>query len=85
MATSSESPESERKRLEQTISALEAQRAILGDEAADAAIASLSRELSALEKAESEPELAYEVNALAVGQLGTFAKEAGAFVFHISI
>jgi class 3 adenylate cyclase len=55
MATPSKSPESERKRLEQTIVALEAQRAILGDEAADAAIASLRRELSALEKAEPEP------------------------------
>jgi class 3 adenylate cyclase/tetratricopeptide (TPR) repeat protein len=46
---------SERERLEQTIVALEAQRAILGDAAADAAIASLRRELSALDAAEARP------------------------------
>jgi hypothetical protein len=51
----SKSPKSERERLEQAIATLEAQRTILGDAAADAAIASLRRELSALETAETEP------------------------------
>jgi dTDP-4-dehydrorhamnose reductase len=37
-----------------------------------------------VEKAESEPELAYKVNAEAVGRLGRFAKVAGAKVLHIS-
>ncbi len=37
-----------------------------------------------VEKAESEPELAYKVNAEAVGRLGEFAKAAGAYVLHIS-
>jgi dTDP-4-dehydrorhamnose reductase len=37
-----------------------------------------------VEKAESERDLAYRVNAEAVGQLGTFAKKAGAYVIHIS-
>ena len=40
---------SEREMLEQNIAALEAQRASIGDAAADAAIASLRRELSDLE------------------------------------
>ena len=55
MAATSESPESERKRLEQSISAVESQRAILGDEAADAAVSALRRELSALDGSEMEP------------------------------
>ncbi len=50
-----EFPESERRRLEQSISAIESQRAVLGDEAADAAIAALRRERSALDEIESEP------------------------------
>ena len=54
MSATSESDKSERERLEQTIATLEAQRAILGDEAADAAIASLRRELNALDTAEPE-------------------------------
>ena len=37
-----------------------------------------------VEKAESEPQLAYKVNAEAVGRLGEFAKAAGAYVLHIS-
>lgn len=37
-----------------------------------------------VEKAESEADLAYEVNAEAVGRLGRFAKAAGAGVLHIS-
>ncbi|MHC4640886.1 MAG: dTDP-4-dehydrorhamnose reductase [Planctomycetota bacterium] len=37
-----------------------------------------------VEKAESEPELAYKVNAEAAGRLGEFAKAAGAHVAHIS-
>jgi dTDP-4-dehydrorhamnose reductase len=37
-----------------------------------------------VEKAESEADLAYEVNAEAVGRLGRFAKAAGAYVLHIS-
>ena len=52
MAAASKSSNLERERLEQNIAALEAQRASLGDAAADAAIASLRRELSDLE---SEP------------------------------
>ena len=55
MAATSESPESERKRLEQSISAVESQRAILGDEAADAAVSALRRELSVLDGTEMEP------------------------------
>ena len=55
MTATVEFPESERKRLEQTISAVESQRAILGDEAADVAIAALRRELSALDENETEP------------------------------
>jgi len=51
----SKSTEDERERLEQAIVALEAQRAILGDEAADLAIASLRRELAGLETAAVEP------------------------------
>lgn len=49
MTAASKSSNSERERLEQNIAALEAQRASLGDAVADAAIASLRRELSALE------------------------------------
>jgi class 3 adenylate cyclase/tetratricopeptide (TPR) repeat protein len=56
VATPSESPESRRKRLEQAIAALEAQRAILGDEAADAAIGLMRRELSALDAPETAPD-----------------------------
>lgn len=37
-----------------------------------------------VEKAESEEELAYKVNAEAVGHLGRIAKENGAYVLHIS-
>ncbi|MHC4477323.1 MAG: dTDP-4-dehydrorhamnose reductase [Planctomycetota bacterium] len=37
-----------------------------------------------VDKAESEAELAYKVNAEAVGQLGIMAKEAGIWVLHIS-
>ena len=37
-----------------------------------------------VEKAESEADLAYEVNAEAVGRLGRFAKAAGTGVLHIS-
>jgi dTDP-4-dehydrorhamnose reductase len=37
-----------------------------------------------VEKAESETELAYKVNAEAVGKLGAIAKEAGVWVLHIS-
>jgi dTDP-4-dehydrorhamnose reductase len=37
-----------------------------------------------VEKAESEPDLAYKVNAEAVGRLGRFAKAAGVYVLHIS-
>lgn len=37
-----------------------------------------------VEKAESERNLAFRVNAEAAGWLGTFAKKAGVFVFHIS-
>ncbi len=37
-----------------------------------------------VEKAESESELAYEVNAEAVGKLGSLAGEAGVWVLHIS-
>ena len=37
-----------------------------------------------VEKAESQKDLAYRINAEAVGRLGAFAKQAGAFVFHIS-
>jgi len=37
-----------------------------------------------VEKAESEPELAYEVNASAAGQLGQIASEQGVKVLHIS-
>lgn len=37
-----------------------------------------------VEKAESEPEIAYKVNAEAVGRLGQIAKVAGARVLHIS-
>jgi dTDP-4-dehydrorhamnose reductase len=37
-----------------------------------------------VEKAESEAELAYKVNAEAVGKLGLAAKEAGVWVLHIS-
>ena len=37
-----------------------------------------------VEKAESEPEIAYKVNAEAVGRLGETAKAAGAAVLHIS-
>jgi dTDP-4-dehydrorhamnose reductase len=37
-----------------------------------------------VEKAESEAELAYKINAEAVGKLGTVAKKAGAWVLHIS-
>jgi dTDP-4-dehydrorhamnose reductase len=37
-----------------------------------------------VEKAESETELAYKVNAEAVGKLGSAAKDAGVWVLHIS-
>ena len=37
-----------------------------------------------VEKAESEPDLAYKVNAEAVGRLGRFAADTGANVVHIS-
>lgn len=37
-----------------------------------------------VDKAESEPDLAYKVNAQAVGTLGTLAAEQNKFVFHIS-
>jgi dTDP-4-dehydrorhamnose reductase len=37
-----------------------------------------------VEKAESEPELVYKVNAEAVGMLGAVAKDAGVWVLHIS-
>ena len=37
-----------------------------------------------VEKAESQREIAYSVNAEAVGRLGKFAKKAGAYVIHIS-
>ena len=37
-----------------------------------------------VEKAESEPDLAYKVNAEAVGNLGSAAKKTGAWVLHIS-
>ena len=37
-----------------------------------------------VDKAESEAEPAYQVNAAAAGRLGAFAKEAGAWVLHIS-
>jgi dTDP-4-dehydrorhamnose reductase len=37
-----------------------------------------------VEKAESEPDLAYKVNAEAVGRLGRFAADVGAKVVHIS-
>ena len=37
-----------------------------------------------VDKAESEPDLAYSVNAEAVGQLGRFAADSGANVLHIS-
>lgn len=37
-----------------------------------------------VEKAESEADLAYKVNAEAVGELGRIAKEAGIWVLHIS-
>jgi len=37
-----------------------------------------------VDKAESEAELAHKVNGEAVGRLGAFAKEAGAWVLHIS-
>ena len=50
-----EFPESDRRRLEQSISAIESQRATLGDKAADAAITALRRELSALNETETEP------------------------------
>ncbi|MGD8855984.1 MAG: hypothetical protein PVG33_06625, partial [Chloroflexota bacterium] len=56
MSAPSESPESERQRLEQAIAALEAQRAILGDAAADAAIGLMRRELSALDAAKTAPD-----------------------------
>jgi len=37
-----------------------------------------------VDKAESEVELAYQVNAAAVGRLGAFAKEANVWLLHIS-
>ena len=37
-----------------------------------------------VDKAESEAELAYQINAAAVGRLGTFAKEVNVWVLHIS-
>jgi len=37
-----------------------------------------------VDKAESETELAYQVNATAVGRVGAFAKEADVWVLHIS-
>jgi len=37
-----------------------------------------------VDKAESEAERAYQVNAAAVGRLGAFAREAGVWVLHIS-
>lgn len=37
-----------------------------------------------VDKAESEPELAYQVNAEAVGRLGDFARQADIWVLHIS-
>ena len=37
-----------------------------------------------VEKAESERELAYEINAEAVGRLGEFAAVAGAYLLHVS-
>ena len=37
-----------------------------------------------VEKAESQQDLAYRVNAEAVGRLGNFAKKADAYVIHIS-
>ncbi len=37
-----------------------------------------------VEKAESQRDPAYRVNAEAVGRLGTLAKKAGVFIFHIS-
>jgi dTDP-4-dehydrorhamnose reductase len=37
-----------------------------------------------VDKAESEPELAYQVNAKAVGRLGGFARQAAMWVLHIS-
>ena len=37
-----------------------------------------------VEKAESEPDLAFKVNTEGVGQLGAFAKKAGIWVLHIS-
>ena len=37
-----------------------------------------------VDKAESEPDLAYKINAEAVGNLGTIAAEQNKFVFHIS-
>ena len=53
MSAADESPITDRKQLEQTIATLEAQRVSLGDEATDAAIASLRRELADLEAAET--------------------------------
>jgi class 3 adenylate cyclase/tetratricopeptide (TPR) repeat protein len=54
MAASSEANNTKRERLEQSIAALEAQRAILGDEATDAAVSSIRREISAIKEAESK-------------------------------